>query len=280
MNMPKLVISHSPCPDGFTAAWAVWLKFPDAEFVKGIYGQAPPDVTDREVIMVDFSYKRDVMMKLMAEAKRIVVLDHHKTAEAELEGLDTLDAKANVYIHFDMNKSGARLAWEYFHEGVEAPTIVKYVEDRDLWRFTLEWSNEVNAYILSYPYDFAVWTKIATEIADGQAGLQYAATQGAAINRKQSRDIAEIVDMTKRRAVIGGYEVWCANMPYTMASQAAHIMGKDEPFAATYYRRKDGKYVYSLRSSEEGIDVSEIASRYGGGGHKHAAGFETFGELR
>jgi oligoribonuclease NrnB/cAMP/cGMP phosphodiesterase (DHH superfamily) len=280
MSERKLVISHANCPDGFTAAWAVWLVYPDAEFFPGVYGQAPPDVTGRDVIMVDFSYKHDVMLKMMNDAHRIVVLDHHKSAEAELAGLDTMhDAKANVYIYFDMNKSGAMLAWEYFHEGVEPPSLVKYVEDRDLWRFALPNSNDINSAILSYPYDFNTWSKTATRLAYSEGRNKFA-MMGEAINRKQTRDIAEIVDMTKRRAVIGGYEVWCANMPYTMAPQATHIMGKDEPFAATYYRRKDGKYVYSLRSSEEGIDVSEIASRYGGGGHKHAAGFETFGELR
>ena len=47
-----LVIYHSPCFDGFTAAWAVWLHYPNAEFVPGVYGQAPPECSGRDVILV------------------------------------------------------------------------------------------------------------------------------------------------------------------------------------------------------------------------------------
>lgn len=270
MTDKPVVIYHSPCPDGFTAAWAIWLIHPEAEFVQGVYGHPPIDVTDRDVIMVDFSYKRDVTMKLIQAARSTLILDHHKTAEAELAGLDVAT--------FDMNKSGARLAWDHFHPGIEAPTLVKYVEDRDLWRFSLKDSEDINSYIMSWPYDFEVWNKTATELAEGsldsRIGLIHVALKGAAINRKQTRDIEEIIGVCKHRAVIGGHEVWCANLPYTMASQGCNLMAEGEPFAASYYCRGDGKYVYSLRSHEGGADVSEIAKSYGGGGHKHAAGFE------
>lgn len=71
---------------------------------------------------------------------------------------------------------------------------------------------------------------------------------------------------------IGGYNVPVSNLPYAMSSDAGHIMGKGEPFAACYTDTEKGR-VFSLRSSPEGVDVSEIAKQYGGGGHKHAAGF-------
>lgn len=37
--------------------------------------------------------------------------------------------------------------------------------------------------------------------------------------------------------------------------------------------RNDGKRVFSLRSTPDGIDVSEIAKARGGGGHRNAAEF-------
>ena len=43
----------------------------------------------------------------------------------------------------------------------------------------------------------------------------------------------------------------------------------------SWFRHRDGNYIYSLRSrADSGIDVSAIAKKYGGGGHKNAAGFK------
>jgi nanoRNase/pAp phosphatase (c-di-AMP/oligoRNAs hydrolase) len=58
------------------------------------------------------------------------------------------------------------------------------------------------------------------------------------------------------------------------ASEAGNIMSESFPFAGTYYDTALHR-VFSLRSRESGIDVSEIAVRFGGGGHKHAAGFKV-----
>jgi hypothetical protein len=272
-----LCIFHSPCLDGFTAAWAMWLKYPDTEFVPGVYGQDPPDCAGRDVYLLDFSYKRAVMKKLALEARRIVVLDHHKSAEAELAGLDTMhDAKANVYIYFDMNKAGARLAWEWFHPYMPPPLLVRLVEDHDLWRFAYPDARVMNAAFFSYDYDFHTWNWLCDEVqGDGYSAIY---NGGAAILRKQDKDIRELVGKLKHDRLFYKtvtYPVPCANLPYTLASDAANLMAEGVPFAATYYQDADGDFVFSLRSREGGADVSEVAARYGGGGHKQAAGFRV-----
>ncbi len=269
---PPLVISHHPCLDGFTAAWACWLKYPDAEFVPGVYGQEPPNVKDRDVYLLDFSYKREVMKQVMLSAKHTVVLDHHKSAEEDLRGLDHYPSTYNCDVVFDMEKSGARLAWEWFHPGVEAPLLVRLVEDRDLWRFKLPDTRELNAAFFSYDYSFEQWNELNRRLK-GAAGHAALADAGRAILRKQDKDIRELVGKTLTRRSIGGVRVPCANLPYTLASEAANLMAEGEPFAATYYIDKDGWAQFSLRSREGGADVSEVARAYGGGGHAHAAGF-------
>lgn len=54
--------------------------------------------------------------------------------------------------------------------------------------------------------------------------------------------------------------------------------GRDEVdgarVAACYWDTPEGR-VFSLRSTDTGPDVSEIAKAYGGGGHAHAAGFRV-----
>ena len=258
--MSTLCIYHGNCADGFTSAWALRRAIPDAEFYAGVYQTAPPDVTGRDVFLVDFSYKRPVMEKIIAAAHSVVVLDHHKTAAADL------DALAGAEVVFDMERAGCRIAWDYFFPGQLPPQVLLHVEDRDLWRFSLPKTREIQANIFSYPYDFDVWDRL---MASDPSLL---AVEGEAIERKHFKDIRELVGVMQRDLKIAGYTVPAASLPYTLTSDAGHMMAQGRPFAVCYWDTPQGR-VFSLRSTDEGIDVSEIAKQFGGGGHRNAAGF-------
>lgn len=120
--------------------------------------------------------------------------------------------------------------------------------------------------MFSYPYDFDIWDKLMEE------PLGALAVQGAAIERKHHKDVAELVGASRRVMVIGGHRVPVANLPYTLTSDAGHLMAQGQPFAACYIDTAKGR-TFSLRSTDAGLDVSEIAKTYGGGGHRNAAGF-------
>src|SRR5690606_41680261 len=77
---PDLCVFHGNCDDGFGAAWAIWKRWPDVEFVPGVYGKPLPDVKGRNVLFVDFSAPDDVMVKASGEALSVVVVDHPKTS--------------------------------------------------------------------------------------------------------------------------------------------------------------------------------------------------------
>jgi oligoribonuclease NrnB/cAMP/cGMP phosphodiesterase (DHH superfamily) len=277
--MTALCIYHRGCADGFGAAWAVRLALGErVAFYPGVYGAPPPDVTGRDIIVVDFSYKRPVMEALCRSAASVLALDHHKTAAAELDGLEQWAAAqpvtAAVTVHIDMEKSGAVLAWEHFHPGKPIPRLLRHVQDRDLWRFTLPGTREILACVFSHPFDFDHWDRLAEEIERDPTAIQ---AEGEAIERKHHKDIAELLDTTTRPMTIGGYRVPIANLPYTLASDAGHALCRGDgdgiipPFAGIYYDRPGGR-TFSLRSSGD-FDVSAIARKYGGGGHKNAAGF-------
>lgn len=286
---PDLCIYHGNCQDGFGAAWAVWTRFGDAvEYVPGFYGQEPPDVSGKSVVMVDFSYKYDVLAAMSWKAKRIVILDHHKSAAEDLARLPSFDgteASIEVAVRetcwtqnipeivacFDMERSGAGMAWDCYHPGRSRPWLIQHIEDRDLWRFAMPTTCAISGAVFSYPYDFKLWTELAYRV-DNAAELMV--LEGGAIERKLQKDVAELLGVMTRRMVIGGVSVPVANLPYTMASEAAGKLAEGEPFAACYF---DGAEVrtFSLRSRKGGVDVSEIAKRYGGGGHAGAAGFRV-----
>lgn len=281
MSNPRkpLCIYHGNCADGFSAAWVVWSYFEgQCDFHAGVYQDAPPDVTARDVVIVDFSYKRDVLAAMSASARTVLILDHHKTAKAELDWIPAPEGSweqhvsrndytpTNMRAVFDMNRSGAMITWDYFYPDEECPPLMHHIQDRDLWLFKLEGTREIQANVFSYPYDFEVWDKLMD--TDPVKMIP----EGAAIERKHHKDVAELVSVTKRRMLIGGYDVPVASLPYTLTSDAGHLMCKDEPFAACYWDTPEGR-VMSLRSTDEGVDVSEIAKQYGGGGHRNASGF-------
>lgn len=268
--LKPLVLYHGNCQDGFTAAWACWLAHPDWEFFPATHGNPPPDVTGRHVYMLDFSFKRPVLLELASKANSIVILDHHASAQKDLDGLFD-DSENNISGVFDMVHSGAWLAWRHFHPQSPVPNLIRIVEDRDLWLFKLAFTRAVSAALFSYIYDFQIWNDLSDR-CEITAGIKSLSDEGAAIERKHHKDIAELVAVLKQRLTIGGVEVWTANLPYTLASDAGHLMGENEPFAATWYGGPAGR-TFSLRSRPGGTDVSEIAKLYGGGGHRHAAGF-------
>lgn len=262
-----LCIYHGNCADGFGAAW-VFKRWADREhdFHAGVYQNPPPDVEGRDVYLVDFSYKRAVVEEICAKATRVILIDHHKTA---IEDLKSLIESRRIEALVNLGKSGATLAWEWFHgfSTADMPQLLRHIEDRDLWRFALNGTREIQANVFSHPYDFEVWDGLM------ERPVEELIAEGRAIERKHFKDIGELLGVCTRRMVIGGYNVPIANLPYTLTSDAGHqLAAKGEPFAGCYWDTPEGR-VFSLRSTDDGLDVSEIAKQYGGGGHRNASGF-------
>jgi uncharacterized protein len=271
-------IYHGNCADGFGAAWVVRRFFNgEVDFHAGVYQTEPPDVTGRDVIMVDFSYKRPVLKKMADAAKSILIIDHHKTAAEDLAGLTPAVAwpldwaqGERICAAFDMDRSGAGMTWDFFFPGKPRPALINHIEDRDLWRFKINGTREIQAAVFSYPYDFQIWDELLFGV-DAE-GLR---REGEAIERKHFKDIAELVKVMRRSMVIGGIEVPVANLPYTLTSDAGHQMAVEHPskIGVCYWDTPEGR-IFSLRSTNDGPDVSAIAKQYGGSGHAHAAGFK------
>lgn len=263
------VIYHGNCFDGFGAAYALWTVYgKDAVYIPALYGNPPPEVpADADVIMVDISYRRDVMKAFRAKVNSLVVLDHHKTAQAELAGLDQ---EIDATIIFDMNHSGAYLAWKYCHEEESSiPLLLLYVEDRDLWRHNMSGSREVHAALTSYPFDFELWREFT------QNDIEELINEGYVIMRAMKTQI-DIITKNVVWYTIGNYYVPVVNTTAYFSEVAHRLleMFPAAPFSAYYIDRADYRQ-WGLRSEDHRVDVSEIAKLYGGGGHRNASGFET-----
>lgn len=294
---PDIMIYHANCADGFGAAWAAWMRWGnDVEYVPCSYGDEPPHVFDKHVLIGDFSFKQPVMSEMAKDAASIIVLDHHNTAEQELErwiwddvsgsfwaGDDPMEAVRHIDTHvgqriaasFDKNRSGARMMWDFCH-GSDAPPLIKLIEDRDLWRFAFPETKAFNLWLRAEPFDFVRWRFIDQDLNCGKERDRLF-TEANAMQRFFDQKVDEIAKRV-RHVRIGGHVVPSVNCPPEFVSDVAHAVlakHKDARFAAGYWDTRDGRS-WSLRSDYDGeyrLDVSEIAKRYGGGGHRNAAGF-------
>lgn len=266
-----LVIYHANCLDGFGAATAAHKHFSaqgiEADYYAAKHGHEPPDCTGRDVYIVDFSYRRATLKQLCEVAERVTVLDHHITAQDDLDGL--ADEHDNLSVVFDMDRSGAVITWEYFHHA-PTPQLLLHVQDRDLWQFKLEGSDEINTALMSHPFTFELWESLI----DTPQKLTQLSDEGKTLNRFRR----QLVDQYKLRAVqgmIAGHQVPIVNAPHAIISDLLGELAEGQPFAAGY-QDMGSRRSWSLRSSKKGgEDVARIAEQFGGGGHRNAAGFST-----
>lgn len=270
MSRP-LIIYHANCLDGFGAALAAQIHFSsqqvEADYFPASHGSEPPECEGRDVYIVDFSYKREVLGRICSVASKVTILDHHISAREDLEGLE--NEYDNLTVVFNMDKSGAVLSWEHFHSS-RPPRLLLHVQDRDLWRFELDDTDEINTALMSHPFTFAFWRALL----DDETKLEELRAEGVTLNRYRR----QLLEQYKKRAVLGnvaGYEVPVVNAPHAIISELLGELSEGYPFAAGY-QDKGNSRSWSLRSSKNGgEDVSRIAGLFGGGGHRNAAGFST-----
>lgn len=272
----NVCLYHSNCSDGFCAAYVVNKAFmrnrKEVQCIPASY-DAPPDIHDvDELIVVDVSWDKQTMLDLRSKCKSMIVLDHHKTAQANLKDMP--------FCIFDMNRSGAGLAWDYFFSDEPRPHIVSYIEDRDLWRFSLPKSKLISRVVSYTPYDLEAYEDLSLRMDDD---LSEVAAEGEAINAVIESQVSEVVSNVRYCTFMD--EGRCALINCTdskLISDACNkllIPGVD--FSLAWRMLKDGRIYFSLRSDDTRKDVSAIALKAHGGGHRNASGgiFNTISDF-
>ena len=256
----NVVIYHANCNDGFGAAYSAWKLLGNrAEYHAASHGSPPPDVTGKRVVILDFSYNNETTKKLIEQAEELWVIDHHKSNMVELHDISNT--------HFDMTKSGAMLAWEFFHPGKESPKFIQYIQDRDLWQWELPYSKEFSAAFDMVPWNFDEYEKF-----EDDSVFDDAVKRGSYILAYSKTVIKKVCDKATKRKY-KDHDVMVVNSSHWM-SEIGSTLAKDCDFAMIWYYDHDAcLYKCSLRAFHDTMDVSEIAKSFGGGGHRKAAGF-------
>jgi oligoribonuclease NrnB/cAMP/cGMP phosphodiesterase (DHH superfamily) len=271
----RICFYHAGCPDGFGAAWAVWRAWgPAGEYRARGHddGVRAQELAGDQVAFVDNAPSNAVLRQLADSAGLLVVLDHHVSAleryraEPDLERV--LRARGHL-VRFDLEHSGAVLAWKHFHPETELPALLAYIEDQDLWRWKLPESEAVNATIYSHPRRLELWDELA------RTPLERLVEEGRPIARAQRIEVERALQLA-HPITVGGQRLEAVNalfhralIGHELALRAAHRVS-----CGAVYRLGGRRVDCSLYSIGD-YDVAKIAMRYGGGGHRNAAGFHV-----
>ena len=262
----KVLLYHANCPDGFGAAWAFWSKYKDdMEYIPVSHGKEPPNVSGKDVIIADFCYKRDILETLRSKSNSLIVIDHHKSAKEDCGDLD--------YCYFNMDHSGAVLAWKHVFPDCKVPLILQYIEDRDLWKWELDSTEKILSAVDSFDRTFENWDLLNLKLnhidSDSWKAL---VDSGDSILRYKNGLIRSLLSNAHTIDILGEL-VPAINAPFFQSELAAEL-AKSSEYAAAYYFDGDS-YKFSLRSKDCGKDVSSVAGNFGGGGHRNASGFRV-----
>lgn len=261
-----VILYHGGCPDGFGGAYAAWKKFGDsAEYIQ-LNRHAPESGSfhGAHLYFIDFTYPQEIMDRFVAEAANVTVLDHH-------EGLEQV-VKTMPEYRYATDRSGAGIAWEYFHPDTPVPLLLQFVEDDDLFRFALPETRAVMTYVMTRPQTFEEWDSMVqtfenTETRDG-------ILTKANIYEEYFEKLADIAVEKAHLVSFEGYECLFANCHplKTLKSRVGHMLAaKKGPIGLVVSAHPKG-YGISIRGDGT-VDVAAIAQKYGGNGHTSSAGF-------
>ncbi|QYB17403.1 oligoribonuclease NrnB [Pacmanvirus S19] len=280
MTQDTVIIYHSNCLDGSSAAWAfTQAKKFGKDFGKLIFhytnercfekDKSIPILTGKNVYILDYCYPKEILEKINSIANNLTVIDHHKTA------VELFDVVPD-YCIFDMTKCAAEITWDYLYGKNTRPWFLQHVRDRDLWLWENPNSRAFSAAINEVGLSFKVLDELLVAEPDElyQRGKTILEFDNRLVNKLCKA--AELVEFE-------GYTIYALNTILYISECGNTLckMGKAK-FALLYrYQLKQNEWWISLRGCEEnGIDLTLIAKKYGGGGHPLASGFTYKGDIR
>jgi hypothetical protein len=302
----EVCLYHHHCPDGIGAAWCFWrenLTRPEPEdenqnkspsrrqkktlrdgcIIQGVTFTDPLPlelVRGKNVVIMDFCFERYETIALCSAAKNVMVLDHHDTALRNLDGLH--QEVSNLGYIFDMNRSGAQIAWDWYHPKTPEPWFISYIADRDLWKWELPNSREIGKSLYCnrwYTFD-KMEELFNLSDAHTEEYKKKFAVEGAVLIGIEEKDISYAVHKSVLCEFLG-YRVRLTTCSPTIRSEVgSSICAKgDCDFAVVWrYDFESDQWWMNLRGDKDcEIHLNVLCEKYGGGGHIKASGFAIHG---
>lgn len=275
-NEVDLVIYHNNCSDGFAARVLIedymTKNFPNrqVEYYPASHYTEPPDVNGKNVLCCDFAYNLKITNELISKSNKFLILDHHLTSMQELKKL------SNKYKHFDLNESGASLVWYYYYPNKKLSLMYEYIKARDLW-IDIPMIKEFASWFFSFGFDYHHYTKYMTNNDLFKKDLELYGPQYLKEDenfiKSQIRNSKMILHKYDNKYL---FVVYCES--YKLKSDIGNSLIENEYYKyadfACIVDYKKNCSIFSLRSTNENYNCSEIAKYLGGGGHRNASGIK------
>lgn len=278
--------------DGFCSAYWVRRRFcnnnPNPEdFIMVDYGHDIESIIDNKikkdekVIIVDFSLELDMMRKLLNKTKDVIWIDHHVSAIEKYKDFD-VDIKGLRY----NGVAGCMLTYCYFFEmkdgakefdpksmTIKAPWMTKYIADHDVWTYeykdeTVHFKLGLDACGIINPCD-----KMWDELLDIHK-VRELIDNGTVIEKYRDAIGNRAVEMYSFEYEFDGHKTLCLNNVFGGSEWFGEKI-KEYDIVCSFHNMNNKLWEYSLYSTKDNVDCSEICKKFGGGGHKGAAGFTS-----
>lgn len=274
-----MLLYHGDCIDGFTCAFVCYYflkknnKKRKISYIACQHQKTPPNVYGKNVLICDFSYKYNILIDMMKNAKNFCILDHHVSAEKDLKNIPN----SNKY--FDKTHSAAYITWAYFFGEETIPLFVRYVEDNDICARKMPNTKAFTSFIFNLPKTFDIYEKLLDDTYIKNTVIPIG-------EGMQKQNDMYITDGVKKACMnfmlIDNKLYFIANVNTSiMKSEIGNSIFNTYPnanFSVCYsHNGFTGETYISLRSVDTSTDVEVIASKFGGGGHRNAAGLSIFG---
>jgi uncharacterized protein len=218
---------------------------------------------DDDVYMVDFSLPHPQMIELSNRC-RLVWIDHHKSSlEIDLSKFNGLA------LIEDQRHSACYTTWKYFSLDL-LPEAVHLLDRYDVW-------DHSDSRVLPFQYGM----QSIDHNADSQIWCELFQPENTLVNEliEKGDSILDYVTLSNRKLCesysfeldFEGYKWLALNIPNGSSTTFDSL--RDRYSNTMTYSFNGNSWLFSLRSNS--IDVSSIAKKHGGGGHRGAAGFST-----
>lgn len=235
---------------------------------------------NEQVYIVDYSISPDEMRELLKITKDVTWIDHHKTAIEKYA-----DFEHNIRgVRYD-GVAGCMLTYCYIHHMTpgrgqgeikpfdismteDAPMFTKLIADWDVWTFKYGDDTryfKVGTDSLDLTPDGNTWWDMFAEETE-----QEIIEKGKVITAFRDQWASNYINKLGFEVEFEGYKCFTVNLGYSNSEYFKSLPeGKYDILMPFVF---DGEnYIVSLYSKT--VDVSEIAKKHGGGGHKGASGF-------
>ena len=218
------------------------------------------------IFVVDFSFEKETM-GILNNVANLIWIDHHRTSIEKMEG-HTIQGKREI------GKAACELTWEYIYPARQMPIAVKLLGRYDVWDHsdprTLPFQYGMRLLDDTQP-DSRVWAKSFLERTFFYETLE----NGSICYKYQTQQNSIYAASMSYEGEFEGYKAIIMNKPFANSQAFDSVYNPDIHDIMILWGCKQGEFKYSIYTDKKDLDVSEIAKKYGGGGHKNAAGFHT-----